>query len=83
MKNETFPPVPLTPKEYWDDKDWAHLNIGEISNEYPNLWVAIVNKQVVAAGRIIKQVRKIAKEKTGREHFPVLFAEKGIHVYKN
>ena len=82
MNNEIYPPVPPTPKEYWDDSKWANENFSEISEQYPNLWVAIVDKKVVASGKVISEVRKIAEEKTGREHFPVILAEKGIHVYK-
>ena len=46
MKNKIFPPVPPTPKEYWDDKDWAHHNIGEISNEYPNLGLRLLTNRL-------------------------------------
>ena len=81
MTNDISPPVPKTPKEYWNDSKWANDNFSEIVKEYPNLWVAIVNKKVVASGKIISDVRKTAQAKTKREHFPVLFAEKGIHVY--
>jgi len=70
-------------KEYWEDSDWALEHSSEISQKYPNQWVAVVNKRVVAAGKVIAEVEKIAEEKTGRKEFPVIFAEKGIHVYQN
>jgi len=81
MQSKIYPPIPDTPKEYWDDSKWANENFTEISKEHPNLWVAVVDKQVVASGKIISDVRKIAQQKTNRKHFPVFFAEKGIHVY--
>ena len=74
-------PVPPTPKEYWEDSEWADENFSNIVKEYPNLWVALVGKKVVAAGKVIAEVEKMAEEKTGRKSFPVLFAERGIHVY--
>ena len=70
-------------KEYWEDSDWAYDHFSEISQQYPNLWVAVVNKEVVAAGKVIAEVEKIAEEKTGRKEFPVIFAEQGIHVYQS
>ncbi len=76
-----YPPVPPTPEEYWEDSDWADEHIDEITETYPNLWVAVVNKQVVASGKVIAEIRKEAQEKTGRTNFPIIFAEKGIHVY--
>ncbi len=83
MKNKIYPPIPKTPQEYWDDSKWANENITEIVREYPNLWVAIVDKKIVTSGKIISEVRKIAYKKTNRIHFPVIFAEKGIHVYQD
>ena len=82
MNNEIYPPVPPTPKEYWDDFKWANEHFSEISEAHPNLWVAIVDKKVVASGKIISEVRKKAQDITGKENFPVMLAEKGIHVYK-
>lgn len=73
----------LPSKEYWKDSRWAHAHIAEIAKEYPNLWVAIVDKKVVAAGKVIAEVERTAQEKTGRKDFPVILAERGIHVYKD
>lgn len=70
------------PKEYWEDSKWANEHFTEILREYPDQWVAIVNKKVVAAGRTIADVEKITTEKTGRDDFPIYFAERGIRVYK-
>lgn len=83
MEQEIYPPIPATPKSYWEDSKWANENFTDIVKQYPNLWVAIVNKKVVAAGKIISEVRKIAQQKTNQKSFPVIFAEKRIHVYQN
>lgn len=69
------------PAEYWDDHDWAYEHLSEISRQYPNLWVAIVDKKIAAAGKVIGDVRATARQKTGRRNFPVILAERGIHVY--
>ena len=80
MQANPYPPVPPTPKEYWEDNEWADEHIGEIAEAHPNLWVAVVDKKVVAWGKVIADVRTVAQEKTGRAHFPIVFAERGIHV---
>lgn len=83
MNHQEYPPVPPTPKEYWDDHAWVHHHIGELAKTYPNQWIAVVDKKVIAAGKVIAEVRRETEQKTGRKHFPVIFAERGIHVYKN
>jgi len=74
------PPGPI---EYWEDSKWANEHFTEIVKEYPNQWVAIVNKKVVAAGKTIAEVEKKGTEKTGRDEFPIYFTEKGIRVYNH
>ena len=69
------------PREYWEDSKWASEHFTEIVKEYPNQWVAIVDKKVVAAGGMIAEVEREATEKTGRDEFPIYFAERGIRVY--
>ena len=59
---------------------WTGVNIVK---GYPNQWVAIVDKKVVAAGTTIAEVEKEGTEKTGRDEFPIYFAERGIRVYKH
>ncbi len=70
-------------KEYWEDSDWALEHSSEISRKYPNQWVAIADKKVVAAGKDGSEVERIAIEKMGKREFVIIFAEKGIHVYQS
>ncbi len=67
--------------EYWEDSKWAGEHFTEIAAKHPNQWVSIVGKKVIAAGRTIAEVEKVTSEKTGRDEFPIYFAEKGIRVY--
>ena len=69
------------PTEYWEDSKWASEHFTAIVREYPNQWVAIVDKKVVAAGRTIAEVEKKGTERTSRDEFPIYFAERGIRVY--
>jgi hypothetical protein len=69
-----------TPSRYWDDSDWAIANAQMLSQQYPNQWVAIYNKKVIAhhkeLGRVARQALKLDFND------PVFtFSERGIHVY--
>ena len=81
MQDNEYPPIPTTPKEFWDDEDWAYDNYNNLVRKYPNQWVAVVDKQVVAAGKNGTEVIETTRKKTGRKEFPVIFVEKGIRVY--
>jgi lactam utilization protein B len=70
-----------TNKGYWRDQDWGLEHYGELVVEFAEMWVAIVEESVVAHGDSPNAVRKLAREKTGKEHVPVLFVEGGVHVY--
>lgn len=83
MSNQIYPPVPLTPPAYWVDSQWADEHIADLAQAYPNLWVAVIDKQVVASGKVIAEVRRTAEAQSGKTHFPIIFAERGIHVYTN
>jgi hypothetical protein len=37
----------------------------ELAQQYPDQWVAVFNKQVVAAGKNAGEVLQLAQEKTG------------------
>lgn len=71
----------LAPKEYWEDSRWVSEHFSEIAQQYPNQWVAVVDKKVIATGKDGAEVEKITFEKTGRQEFVIILAEKGIHVY--
>lgn len=80
---ENFPKIEIPPKEYWEDEKWINENGTELTKHYPNMWIAVVNKRVVAYGENLREVINRAKEIAGHEHFPVHFVEKGVHVYEN
>ncbi len=65
-------------KEFWDDNEWSLEHATEISKRYPNQWVAIVDKQIIAAGKNAKEVGKVTIRKSGRKEFVIYFAEQGF-----
>ena len=68
------------PDEFWEDKDWAFDNYSEWMQKYPDQWIAIVDKKVVAVGKNIREVERIAQDKTGRKDFPVIYIEGGVRI---
>ena len=75
--------IKIEPKEFWDDLKWGRKHYGELVRKYPDKWIAIVNKKVVAVGESIKKIEAEAMQKTGKEKnkIPVMFVECGAHVY--
>lgn len=73
-------PSPVS-KGYWKNSEWAYEHMNEISAKYPNQWVVIFDKKVIAASRSGSEAEQIAREKVGDQEFVILFAEKGIRVY--
>ncbi len=72
--------VKIEPKEFWRDEKWGFKHYSELVRKYPDRWVAIVNRKVVASGDL-KVVEEEAKKKTGKKHIPVIFVESGSHIY--
>lgn len=69
-----------TSSRYWDDSDWSIANAQMLSENYPNEWLAIYNKRVIAHHKELGQVARQA-EAFG-VHDPVFtYSERGIHVY--
>lgn len=73
--------IQLPPKEYWEDEKWLNKNGTKLTKHYPNMWIAVVDKKVVAYGENPREVINKAKEIAGHEHFPIHFVERGMHVY--
>lgn len=68
-------------KEFWEDLRWGEKHHTELLPQYRDQWVAISNKEVVAAGENLAQVKQTARKKTGKEWVPVLFVDCGEHIY--
>ena len=71
------------PRDYWEDEKWADEHITVLAGDFPNQWVAIFRKGVIASGKSMESVTKIGREKAGGRMVPVVFAEKGGHIYAN
>ena len=70
------------PKSFWQDEKWAFDHYPELLKRYEDRWVAVVNRQVVAASKSSVKAEEQAKAKTGRQSpIAVVFVENGRHVY--
>jgi len=77
MKTEIKP----ASRQYWEDSEWAYENFTDIVRQYPDMYVGIYDKKVVASGKTIASVRESAHKKIGIKELPIIFAEKKVYVY--
>ncbi len=71
-----------TPLSFREDQEWALENYQQFMKEYPDQWIAIYGKKVVATGKDLGSVEEAAKRATGlsSEKIPVLYIERMFRV---
>jgi hypothetical protein len=79
QQNLTLPPRP--PQRYWDDSAWAMQNIQVLTEKYPDEWVAIFGRTVVAHDANLDHVLATTQAKNLKSPL-VKFIERGIRAYK-
>ena len=62
-------------EQFWEDMEWGEDNYIELVKKYPDLWVAIANKKVVASGQSLGDIEIEAEKKTNKkkEMIPTIF----------
>ena len=78
-----LPPPPPADKRYYEDLQWKRENAEALVKAYPDQWVAIANKQVVAHGKTIGETLKKARKKEVRPNFVLDFIEGELYIYAN
>jgi hypothetical protein len=78
-----LPVPPPLPRRWFEDEKWLMDHELELAQQYPDQWVAVVNKEVVAVGKDAGAVEKLAREKTGEEEFPVWLVAPIRKVYSS
>jgi len=38
------------PNEFWEDQRWALEHCAELGEQYPDMWIAVLDKEIVAVG---------------------------------
>jgi hypothetical protein len=61
-------------KSFWEDLEGGSRYHSELEEKYADMWVAIVNRQVVFGGKDLAKVKREAQEKT-RKNIPVIYVE--------
>ena len=46
-----FPEPQKLPKRYFEDSRWIDENINELTQKYPDHWIAVLEKEVVSASQ--------------------------------
>lgn len=71
-----------TPLSFREDQEWALENYQQFMKEYPDQWIAIYGKKVVATGKDLTLVEDTAKKVTGlnSKKIPVLYVERRFRV---
>jgi len=62
-------------EQFWEDMQWGDDNYIELVKKYPDQWVAIVNKKVVASGQSLRDIEIEAERETNKkkERIPTIF----------
>ncbi|MBI5287068.1 MAG: hypothetical protein HY878_05715 [Deltaproteobacteria bacterium] len=71
----------IPPKTFWEDDNWAHENYQTLLKNYPNKWVAILNKTVICAHENLGVVKTFLARKIKSRAIPLMRIEDSSHVY--
>ena len=72
----TLPP-PL-PQRHIDDSNWVHAHSNELAQKYPDMWIAVLDKEVVIASKDLGEVYRVGQQKedaVGRGYCVYTFVE--------
>ncbi|MBI1928190.1 hypothetical protein HYR99_28590 [Candidatus Poribacteria bacterium] len=58
-----FPEPEKLPKRYFEDFKWIRENTNELSQKYPDHWIAVLQKEVVIASKDLGEVEEVARKR--------------------
>ena len=58
-----FPEPEKLPKRYFEDSRWINENINELTEKYPDHWIAVLEKEVVIASADLGEVERVARQR--------------------
>lgn len=75
--------VALGSDRWQQERDWAYSETvyPKLARRYPNRWVASAHHRVLASGTNLTKVLAQAHRKVDWKEIPLVFVERGIHVY--
>jgi hypothetical protein len=68
------------PEGFWEDQRWALEHYGDLRKEYADMWVAILNKKVVAYGKELTEEKEKSLRKTAGRPPVILFIESEARI---
>ena len=75
VKNPEDYTVPFPHSQrYVDDSNWIHENTNELAEKYPDMWIAVLDKEVVIASKNLGEVYRVGQQKEDE-------ADRGFCVY--
>lgn len=69
--------------DFWQNRQWILEHYNELVAKYADKWIAAIKGKVITSGNSISEVEKTAEKISGKKHIPVMFMEKGVHIYAN
>jgi hypothetical protein len=60
---KNFPEPPKLPKRYFEDSRWINANINELTEKYPDHWIAVLQKEVIIASTDLGEVKRVAQKR--------------------
>jgi len=68
------------PESFWDDQKWALEHYNALRKRYADMWVAIVNKKVVAYGKELTEEKEESLLKTAGRPPLIRFIESEARI---
>ena len=68
------------PNEFWEDHRWALEHYAELREQYPDMWIAVLDKEVVAVGPNVSNTRAAARVESSARPPMRLFVERNTRV---
>lgn len=69
--------------DFWQNRQWMLEHYNELAAKYADKWIAAIKGKVITSGNSISEVERMAKKILGKKYIPVMFIEKGVHIYAN
>lgn len=68
------------PREFWEDQKWALEHYDELRRRYADMWIAILNKKVVAYGKELTEEKEESLFKVAGRPPVILFIESEARI---
>ena len=68
------------PNEFWNDQKWALEHYSKLRKEFADMWVAILDKEVVACGKELTEEKEESLQKTAGRPPVILFVESEARI---